>query len=154
MSVISIRVVNNIVTGSQTGAQVPPGNIEIDAAMAATLRALRQEAQSTHSSRQILWNNGSPALEDETRPTVQIKINGTTGNKRLDRGEVFSLQFNSQTSFGGNKVMELFDEFFLFDFTAGTSTRADMTIEKTGRYRLSHTDDYVLLNPLWVEVVR
>lgn len=152
----SITVTDNIVTGRHSGSSIPSGNIETDAAMNATLKALNQEARSTNSPSRIRWNDGNPDLEPDLRPVVTIFISNVLADGLvqvdLQQPVVMRLE-NEDTNFGDEVVIEFFrGRRFLFNFNNG-SAQKNFDMPGSGFFDMRSGLTVLVLNEFELDVV-
>jgi hypothetical protein len=149
----SISVKNNIVSGFQTGATLPPGNIEIDQAMRDTLKALKQQARAEGRDISVTWNDGAPSLVADSRLVVQLQVNGGTTNTRVNVNEAFTVTVTAPNNpgFNGVRIFRWFDRLFKIQFSSGVGAKV-ISSAKSLEYTIGGTEEYSA-NSITIQIV-
>ena len=140
---LSIRVINNIVSGFQNSPSLPKGNIEIDQTMRDTLKAIKDQAALGERDKTILWNDGTPTLITDNRLVVQFLVNGSSSDVQLSVGESFTVTVTAPNNpkFNGSRVFRWFDRLFKIKFSGGVGTKA-ISSSSSLEYAIGPTVEY------------
>lgn len=148
---LSIQVIKNIVGGSHSGKTKPEGNIEVTQEMLDVVESLRRRADSEGRYSPVYWNDGIPTLDTDTRPVVNVKINGSSNNTVVLVGTPFDVEL-SVDGFEGKLVIPVFDRRFLFEFTNGVANKTITAIESK-LYEVKSNDQFKVANSIVIDAV-
>ncbi len=148
----SITVRENIIVGRHSGKALPQGNIEIDDTMSETLRILGEASRSDGREGIIEWNDGSPGLPVETRPLIDILINGSSSDIMVEVGSNFEVQLTMTPPYDGNLVIPVFNRRFLFNFVGGVATK-QIAVTESKEYNISSDSNFRVVTPITIDAV-
>lgn len=120
MSSVSINEVDEI-TGIHSGSLLPAGNIQVTNEQIETIREL-QKIGMTQNSRP-LWNSGSPLLPPDSRPYVEVKVNGSISDAVIFIDTPFSVSMANPNFPDGTIIVKVFGRLFAMNFIDGVATK-------------------------------
>lgn len=148
---LSITVIDNVITGFQNGPSLTADAIEISEAMLSKINSLKVVSASDDSGLSVLWNNGFPELEADTRPVVSVKINGSANNALVSVGQPFTVEL-TLTGYSGDLIIPVFDRRFLFTFAGGIAIKS-ITVNESGLFEIKSNRQFKVLSPVKIDVV-
>lgn len=129
----SIEVVSNVIRSLHNGEAIPTGNIGITDEQHLEIKSLKQQARESGANLGVLWNDGSPTLEQDARPVVEVRVNDQVGTVVVVANTDYTITISAPSVSDGIKIIDIFGKLVRFGFSGGTATRTIQHAE-SGEY--------------------